>query len=219
VTVSGDGIEMDYPTYDILSLQALRVSLGLILLTLAFGLILASIYFRKKIEPPNIGKPLENLSKAKGVQEIAASQIDMLTSYYGNVLTQSQRSFNFALLSGGVGLLFIMATIGFLVSQLSQNLAIVTTLGAALSGFISGVNFYVYNKSSSQMGEFHNRLNKTQNFLVADGMCDKLDEVTKNQVRSDLIRTLAGIPLTPSSPQQIEQSQGGGNPESEEEMK
>jgi len=179
------------------------ISISIAVIIVISGVVLAFFVDKKrKIESPNIKKPLEDLSKAKSVQEIAASQIDMLTSYYSNVLSQSQRSFYFALLSGGVGLLFIMATIGFLISQLSQNLAIVTTLGAALSGLISGVNFYVYNKSSSQMGEFHNRLNKTQNFLVADGMCDKLDEVTKNQVRSDLIRTLAGISLTPSSPQQ-----------------
>jgi hypothetical protein len=161
--------------------------------------------------PPDIKKPLEDLSKARGVQEIAASQIDMLSSYYGNVLNQSQRSFYFALISGGFGLLFVMAAIGALVSQRSQNLAIVTTIGSVLSGFISAVNFHVYNKSSSQMGEFHSRLNRTQNFLVADGMCDKLDDITKNQVRSDLIRTLAGIPVISSSPYLLEANEQNQN--------
>jgi hypothetical protein len=153
-------------------------------------------YKRSEIEPPDIKEPLKELSDAKSIQEIAASQINILGSYYNNVLSQSQRSFYFALAAAGIGLLFIMVAAGFLLVYNLQSLAIVTTLGGALSAFVSGVNFHIYNKSSSQLANFHQRLDMTQRFLLSDGICNTIKDSTRqDETRADLIKTIAGPDL------------------------
>jgi hypothetical protein len=130
----------------------------------------------KKIENPDIREPLKELSAAKSVQEIASSQINILGSYYSNVLSQSQRSFYFALAAAGVGLLFFMAAGGVLLMYNVQYLALITTLGGALSAFVSGVNFHIYNKSSLQLADFHQRLDMTQRFLLSDSLCNSIKD-------------------------------------------
>ena len=153
-------------------------------------------YKRSKIEPPNIKEPLKELSDAKSIQEIASSQISILGSYYNNVLSQSQRSFYFALGAAGIGLLFIMVAAGFLLVYNLQSLALVTALGGALSAFVSGVNFHIYNKSSSQLADFHLRLDMTQRFLLSDGLCNSIKDSTKqDEARADLIKTIVGSDL------------------------
>jgi len=99
-----------------------------------------------------IKEPLKELSTAKSVQEIAASQMNILGDFYNSVLTQSQKSFYFALASAGLGLLFFMSAGGFLLVYNLQSLALITTLGGTLSGFVSGINFYIYNLNSAKWG-------------------------------------------------------------------
>jgi hypothetical protein len=136
-------------------------------------------------------KEIDDLSKAKTPQEVAASQIKILNLYYNNVLIQSQRSFLFALIAACIGLLF------FIISAAKYNageMALMTALGGSLSGFISAINFYLYNKSSSQLAEFHQRLDVTQRFLLADGLCNAIiDEGKKDDARRDLMNTISGI--------------------------
>jgi hypothetical protein len=149
---------------------------------------------RGKIEAPDIKEPLKNLSSAKSVQEIAASQLNILNEYYNNVLSQSQRSFFFALLAAGIGLLFIIAAASFVLLNQLEQLALITGLGAALSAFVSGVNFYLYKESSSQLWDFHSRLEMTQRSLLADGLCNTIvDANKKDETRCALINTIAKI--------------------------
>lgn len=160
--------------------------LGLIISTIV--LLLSEKKFR-----PNITKSVEGLSKAKTVQEIAASQIDLLSNYYNTVLAQSQRSFLFAWIAAGFGLLFFMGSVGFMLYKQDNILSTISLLSGALIEVISGINFYLYNKSIAQMADFHTRLDSTQRFLIADGMCDGLEGTCKQDTRSGLIKTIAGV--------------------------
>jgi len=112
----------------------------------------------------NFSESLNRLKQAKvdNIQEITASQIDILNKYYEIALFQSQRSFRLAWISAVVGLIFFIFAAGFLLIQLPQSLALVTSLGGALSGFISGINFVLYNKSTLQLNGFHDKLFLTQ---------------------------------------------------------
>lgn len=180
------------------------MALNVALISLASILIaFISIWLNRKrvmVKALDIKEPLKELSTAKGVQEVAASQLTILGEYYNNVLSQSQRSFYFALISAGIGLLFIIAAASFLLLNQLQELALITMLGSVLSGFVSGVNFYLYNKSSSQMEEFHSRLETTQRFLLADSLCNSItDTDKKNETRCDLIKTIAKINTEPST--------------------
>jgi hypothetical protein len=98
------------------------------------------------------------------------------------------------LLAAGVGLLFIVASAGFLLLNKIEQLTLITGLGSVLSTFVSGVNFYLYKESSSQLGDFHNRLDMTQRFLLADGLCNTITDANKkDDTRCALIKTIAKI--------------------------
>jgi len=148
------------------------------------------------LKPPDIKDSLSELQSAKSVQEVAASQIKLLSSYYNNVLSQSQRSFYSALAAAGFGLLFFMAAGSFLLLYNLQSLALITTLGGALSTFVSGINFHIYNKSALQLADFHQRLDMTQRFLLSDSLCNSIKDASKQDAtRSELIMNIVGTSL------------------------
>lgn len=80
-----------------------------------------------------------------------------------------------------------------------------TTLGGALSAFVSGVNFHIYNKSSSQRIDFHQRLDMIQRFLLSDGLCNSIkDPAKQDSTRADTIMTIVGKDLKNESTSQEE---------------
>ncbi len=66
---------------------------------------------------------LDRLSKAAqtDVQEVAVSQIQLLAVAHTLVLDQARRSFFWALIAAGVGLLFYVASVTFILLQQSQS--------------------------------------------------------------------------------------------------
>lgn len=180
---------------------------GIIIITLIITSIIVTIftYKSKRLKDLDIKEPLKELSAARSVQEIASSQISILSGYYNNVLIQSQRSFYFALFAAGIGLLFFITAGGILLTSDLKSLALITTLGGALSAFVSGVNFHIYNKSSSQLIDFHQRLDMTQRFLLSDGLCNSIkDPAKQDSTRADIIMTIVGKDLKNESKSQEE---------------
>lgn len=137
---------------------------------------------------------VERLSKvAPGdVQGIAASQIQLLSSYYSLVFEQARQSFRWALIAAGLGLAFFLASLGLLIARQPQNLAVVSLISGALIEVISGINFYLYNKASSQLADFHHRLDLTQRILLANSICERLEGDFKQQARLNLVNAIAG---------------------------
>lgn len=141
--------------------------------------------------------PIERLSKANpaNVQEIAASQIALLSTYHKEVLDQAKMSFRWAIVAAGIGLVFFLAAIAFQLFQPSNNISIISLVGGTIIEFISAINFYLYGKTASQMAEFQTRLDKTQCYLLANSICESLTGEHKNRSRAELIRSIVGISL------------------------
>lgn len=142
--------------------------------------------------------PIERLSNAdpSNVQQIAASQIELLSNYHQEVLNQAKKSFFWALVAAGAGFFFFLATLLFVIypnDNKRTEFAVVSTVGGALIEVISAINFYLYGKASSQMADFQQRLDRTQRFLLANSICEGLKDEAKQKSRSDLIRVIAGI--------------------------
>lgn len=128
---------------------------------------------------------------------MAAAQVDILNAYYGDALIQSQKSFNFALATAGVSLLFFMSAGGLLLLKQLEEIAMITAIGGSLSAFVSAINFYIYNRSSNQVGTFQCSIDMWQRFLLADNICNEItDDALKNETRAQLIKT---ITLTPAA--------------------
>lgn len=136
---------------------------------------------------------LDRLSRAESgnVQEIAASQIQLLKSFYDLALEQAKRSFKWALVSAGIGLGFLIAAVTFLLFDKNLNVAVVSVISGALVEVIAGVNFYLYAKATRQLDMFHFRLDFTQRFLIANSLCEGLSGENKEKARSGLIGRLA----------------------------
>ncbi len=143
-------------------------------------------------EPDDAVERLSQANPAK-IQEIAASQIELLTIYHKVVIYQAQRSFLWALIAAAVGLVFFIAAIAFQLLQQPESTATISVISGALIEVISAINFYLYNKASAQLAEFQNRLDITQRFLLANSMCESLEGKYKQQSRAELVRAIVGI--------------------------
>jgi hypothetical protein len=141
---------------------------------------------------PKIASAVDRLSKARpgDIQEIAASQIQLLTSYYDLVLAQAGRSFRWALVAAGVGLGFYLAAMAAFIYQGPQSVAHISLISGTLTEVIAAINFYLYGKASAQLAKFHTRLDLTQRFLLANSMCDSLEGEAKQKARCELIKTI-----------------------------
>jgi len=146
----------------------------------------------------NINYAVDRLSKAQpgDVQEIAASQIQLLTSYYDLVLGQARKSFRWALIAAGIGLVFFLASLAFLLLVQLQSVATVSLISGAIIEVISAINFYLYKTTSDQLAKFHIRLDVTQRFLLANSICDSLEGDTKSKARYEIIKTITGLEYT-----------------------
>jgi hypothetical protein len=87
---------------------------------------------------------LEKLSRAKqtNVQEVAATQIQLLSVYHNVALDQARRSFFWALVAAAIGLVFFVASVGFILVSQSLSASLISLISGALVEFISAINFY-----------------------------------------------------------------------------
>lgn len=150
-------------------------------------------------------KAMDRLSSIQtdDVRGTAASQIELLSRFYDLSLSQAQRSFRWALISGVIGFLFLL---GAIVSVWSghQDFTLVTLASGVVIEFISTINFYLYNKTITQLTLFQGRLEITQRFLLANSLCESLGEELRDTTRAALINKLASThsaePVEPAMP-------------------
>ena len=136
-------------------------------------------------------KSIERLSSIEkdDVKGTAASQIELLSRFYDLSLSQAQRSFRWALAASMVGLGFFLLAV--LLMATHEKTADAALIGGGIIQFISGVNFYLYNKTLSQLTLFQGRLETTQRFLLANSLTESLSDEFRDKTRAKLIDQLA----------------------------
>src|SRR5260370_6887169 len=136
---------------------------------------------------------IEDVAKANpaNIQQVAASQLAIVNSYYESVLMQAQQSFAWALRAAGVGLLFFIAAVSFLLFKQTENVSVISLISGALIEIISAINFYLYSRASSQLPSFHTYLDTTQRFILANSVCENLSGEIKQATRAELVRAIA----------------------------
>jgi hypothetical protein len=139
-----------------------------------------------------ITRAIESLATAKpdDVQEIAASQIVILDSYYRTALDQAEKSFRSAQVLSGIGVFFFFSAAIILLMQQSRDLALVAIIGGATVEVVAGLVFWLYGRAATQLVHFYERLEQSQRFLLANTFCEKLDNDTKQRSRADLIAAM-----------------------------
>jgi hypothetical protein len=129
----------------------------------------------------------------RNVQEIAGSQLELLTGYHEIALAQSRRSFFWALLGAGAGFVFFLAATGFVLATGKGVYGVIPAISGAIVETMAGVVFYLYAKTTTQLGDFHSRLETLQRYLLANSICESLADDDRSKVRSDLIREIARV--------------------------
>ncbi len=138
-------------------------------------------------------RAVRELAEAKPdeIQKIGASQITILDSYYRAALEQATMSFKAAMIAAVIGLAFFLAAVVLVLTQQPQSLAIVSVIPGALVEAIAGISFWLYVKATAQLADFHERLDRTQRFLLANSICESLHGDSRDQSRADLVRVIA----------------------------
>lgn len=124
------------------------------------------------------------------VKGTAASQIELLSSFYDLSLSQAQRSFRWALIASMTGLIFFLAAIAFMIFR-NGAVADIALISGGIIELIAALNFYLYNRTLAQLTLFQGRLETTQRFLLANSLTESLGDEFRDKTRAQLISQLA----------------------------
>lgn len=137
------------------------------------------------------------------IQSVGASNMCLLESFYTCARNQSQQSFTWALIAAGIGCSFFLFAVASLVifqGRDISNITYVSLLSGAIIEVIAGLNFYLYGRTSAQLASFHTYLDRTQRFLLANSVCEKLKNADAAPIRAELVRMIASSPMNLPDP-------------------
>jgi len=134
-------------------------------------------------------KLVAGLDPAK-IQEVAASQVVISEMYYQNVLQHARRLFRWALIAAGTGLIFFLAAVALLVWHQPVNGALISLTSGGVMEALAALNFCLYGRVFNQFREFHERLDRTQQYLLANSICENLKGDVKQATQIELMRAM-----------------------------
>src|SRR5262249_30682318 len=129
------------------------------------------------------------------VQQNAASQLELLARYHEIALAQSRRSFFWAVVGSGIGLIFFVAAGGLALGTGIRLAAVVPLLSGAVVEVVAGIVFVLYGKTTAQLSSFHSRLEVLQRYLLANSLCEALEGDERNKARAALIQEISRPPV------------------------
>jgi hypothetical protein len=152
----------------------------------------------------NIYPAVGNVAAAdpSNIQEVAASQLALSAKYYESVLLQARQSFRVALGSAVFGLLFFLAAVAIALFKGSLSAATISAVGGGIVEVISGLNFWLYGRTSGQLDIFHVRLEQTQRYLLANSISTRLTGQERSDAVAGLVQIVA-IQQVPSRDKQL----------------
>jgi hypothetical protein len=155
---------------------------------------------------------IDRLAKAdpKDIQEVAASQLQLMAGNYKIVLSQSRRFFFWALVTAGIGLFFFAVAAVYSIATGNASAAIVLVLSGAVIEGIAGLLFRLSGHVAAESRDFHAKLETIQRHLLANSISESLSGDMKEQIRADLARKIANIHNTSFLGVSSKQSQGNG---------
>ena len=138
---------------------------------------------------PMTGALVASLDPSK-IQEVAASQLVIIDGYYKSVLQRAQQLFRWAIIAVGVGLMFFLTAVSLLVVREPANISLISLMCGAVIVGIAVLIFLLYGRAIGELEKFHARLDRTQQYLLANSICEKLDEKLRQTAQTELIHTI-----------------------------
>jgi uncharacterized membrane protein YedE/YeeE len=170
---------------------ASSVSLGGAI-AIAAGFVFAGIAFVfKRAREARLAAEAENIrrkAKARALPAIAPAtggeyfeslvriNVDNLSDYYTQVRVHTNNSFWASIVAGGLGFVLIAVGLGWgFASSDTSSLSYVATASGVIVEFISGVFFYLYNRTVRQLKGYHDSLLDVQNILLSFRIVEQSD--------------------------------------------
>ncbi len=145
---------------------------------------------QRSITPdPLTGVLVASLDPTK-IQEVAASQLVIIDGYYKSVLQHAQQPFRWALVAAGIGLLFFLAAVSLLVFGQPASISLISLICGGVVEGIAALNFLLYGRAVGELEKFHARLDRTQQYLLANSLCEKLDEQRRQAAQAELVQVI-----------------------------
>ena len=124
------------------------------------------------------------------IQEVAASQVVMSERSYTIVLQHAQRLFRWALVAAGAGVIFFVVAVALLLVQPSVNGAVISLTSGVTLEALAVLNFCLYGRVLNHCRAFDERLDRTQQYLLANSLCENLKGDVKQATQIELIRAM-----------------------------
>ncbi len=147
-----------------------------------------SLGFKNRLE--TICHELENADNA---QQVASRFLKATLPFYEDVRLQARRSFASALLAALVGVGFFIYAAHEAMSSKGAHINISVVAGTLIQ-VIAGLNFVLYGNVSKQFFAFHTCLERIDRFMIANSLCADLGPAKKDEMRSELVKMIAGAP-------------------------
>ena len=142
--------------------------------------------------------------------------LDNLADYYVLVKEHTHKSFNTSIVTGliGFGLIAVGLLAGFIMGSDTNYTAYISTGSGIIIEFIAGVFFYLYNKTTRQLKEYHDSLLNVQNILLSFKLVEDIDEEkTRALMIGDMLKYLLRQPTTTPSISNAPAGKQKGTPE------
>lgn len=131
-----------------------------------------------------LGFPESTENKPEYFNSLVKINIENLEAYYSLVKTHTSQSFKVSLLISIIGFVLIAAglIIGFKFDD--KTIGFISTGSGIIIEFISGVLFYLYNKTVRQLKEYHDSLINVQNILLSFKL---IESTTDEKAKAEMI--------------------------------
>jgi hypothetical protein len=132
---------------------------------------------------------------------VAALLQRMMLGYYADVRMQAQMSLYVAF-PAAIFSAVAFSLSGFVPRYSAQaaNAGSPATIrswviAGSVLGLIAAISLFSYTRSSRRLGLFHVGLERTNRFILADALCEKLEATRQDYVRQTLVDVVAQAPM------------------------
>ncbi len=124
---------------------------------------------------------------------LAAKLWELSMHYMDDVRERARRSFVSALLISFVGIAFFFLALGLMVFGLLPFSRLTLIAGMSIQ-VVSAIGFYLYAQTTKEFFTFHLCLERANRYLLANTICEKMEQPYRDQTRSKLVHLIASAP-------------------------
>lgn len=127
-----------------------------------------------------VNNTIEQIKDSDNVIDLMIKNVAELREYYIISKQQANKAFSSALLISILG--FVVFISGIIISYFSgQNIIAFTTIAGSVVEVISGLFFFLYKSSLTQLNIYHERLGSTEKYLTAMQLIEKMSDDKKDE--------------------------------------